>query len=266
MFEEALKILNIISLTTIPPRMNLLGDTLASLLAQSLVPDRIVLNIPKRYRRPEFVYDTLPSLPVGVDLEIADLDYGPATKLLPLLRSCNGQDVNIIFCDDDRIYPINWLSNLIENAKQFPNECITVAAGLIDQIEAYYHYVNKPKSKILAPLYRKIYTFKKRRPIPAQLADIACGYGGILVRPEFFDEEVFKIKDEFFTLDDTWFSGHLARRGIKIRVATNAELPIARDVADISSLKDLKQGTLNQNAIDFSCIQYFKNTYGIWQS
>ena len=257
--------MNIVTLTTIPPRMDRLGDTLASLLGQSLAPDRIILNIPRRYRRPEFTYDTLPKLPTGVDLQMVDQDYGPATKLLPTLRAYAGQNVNIIFCDDDRIYPKQWLSNLVANSKHFTNECITVAAGLIDQIEAYYHYVNRPKVKILAPLYRKIYALKKRRPIPSHLADIACGYGGILVRPEFFDEEVFKIRDEFYTLDDTWLSGHMARRGIKIRVATNAELPQARDIAEVSSLKDLKTGALNQNAIDVACIRYFRDTYGIWK-
>lgn len=265
-FLEGGREVNIVTLTTIPPRMDRINETLASLLGQSLAPDRIILNIPQHYRRPDFAYDTLPKLPSGIDLNITDQDYGPATKLLPTLRAYHGKDVNIIFCDDDRIYPTQWLSNLVENSKKFPNECITVAAGLVDQIEAYYHYVNKPKSKFLAPIYRKIYTFKKRRPVTSHFADIACGYGGILVRPDFFDDEVFNIKDEFYTLDDTWISGHLARLGIKIRVAENAELPSARDVADVASLKDLRQGSLNQNAIDYACIQYFRNNYGIWKS
>jgi GT2 family glycosyltransferase len=254
----------IVSLTTIPPRMAKVTETLHSLLAQSVAPDHILLTIPRAYRRSEYAYSELPPVPNGVEIMISDQDYGPATKLLPTIRRFQGQDATIIFCDDDRIYPASWLANLLENAKRHPDECITVSGGLISQIEAYYHWVNRPNPKFLAPLYRRIYALKKRRPVPGGLADIVGGFGGVLVRPEFFDDKIFSIREEFITLDDTWISGHLARRGVKIRIAAGAEIPAARDVADVSSLKDFKRGAMNQNAIDVACIHYFRNTYGIW--
>jgi GT2 family glycosyltransferase len=176
--------------------MDQLGSTLASLLNQSRQPDRVILNIPRTYRRENFTYANLPRVPDGVEIIITDVDCGPATKLFPTIRQFKGENVNIVFCDDDRLYPVNWLSNLVENALRHPGECITVAAGLISQIEAYYHYVNRPNPAFLAPLYRKIYAFKKRRPEPSRTADIACGYGGVLVRPEFFDEKVFSIPQD----------------------------------------------------------------------
>lgn len=258
--------MNIISLTTIPPRMDRIGDTLASLLNQSLTPDRVILNIPKTYRRAAYHYDVLPTVPSGVEVMESDIDYGPATKLLPTLRAFAGQDVNIAFCDDDRLYPRDWLRTLVDNAKRHPNECITVSGGLISQIEAYYRYINRPQPAFLAPLYRRIYALKKRRPVPGGRADIVGGFGGVLVRPSFFDDDVFAIREEFITLDDTWISGHLARSGVPIRIAEGAEIPAARDVADVSSLKDFKRGAMNQNAIDVACIQYFREIYGIWKS
>lgn len=257
--------MNIISLTTIPPRMDRIGETLEALVGQSLKPDRVILNIPRTYRRPTYTYEALPAVPSGVDILISDIDHGPATKILPALKAYQGQAVNIVFCDDDRLYPHHWLENLVANARRHPGECITVAAGLISQIEAYYTYVNQPRPRFLAPLYKRLYALKKIRPEPGYTADIACGYGGVLVRPDFFDDTVFDIRDEFYTLDDTWLSGHLARRGITIRVAEDADLPHARDIADLSSLKDLKTGALNQNAIDVACIRYFRDTYGIWK-
>ncbi|MEI6572522.1 MAG: glycosyltransferase [Alphaproteobacteria bacterium] len=257
--------MNIISLTTIPPRMDRIGDTLASLLAQSLKPDRVILNIPKTYRREAYRYDALPVVPAGVEVLVSDVDYGPATKLLPTLRAFAGQEVNIVFCDDDRLYPRDWLSTLVENAKRHPHDCITVSGGLISQIEAYYRYINRPQPSFLAPLYRRFYALRKRRPVTGGRADIVGGFGGVLVRPSFFDDAIFTIREEFITLDDTWISGHLARSGVAIRIAEGAEIPAARDVADVSSLKDFKRGAMNQNAIDVACIQYFRETYGIWK-
>lgn len=255
----------IVSLTTIPPRMDKVTDTLNSLLQQTRTPDQIILNIPRTYRRSSYTYSSLPSVPAGVDIAVSDQDYGPATKLLPTLKHFKGQDVAIAFCDDDRIYPKSWLSNLLDNSVRHPDECITVSGGLITQIEDYYRFINRPNPQFLAPLYRRIYSFRKRRPVPGGVVDILGGFGGVLVRPDYFDDAVFAIRDEFITLDDTWISGHLARKGIPIRVAEGAEIPSARDVADVSSLKDFKTGAMNQNAIDVACIRYFRETYGIWQ-
>ena len=47
--------------------------------------------------------------------------------------------------------------------------------------------------------------------------DIITGCGGYLVKPGFFDEEVFDhdaAPPSAFFVDDIWISGHLARRGI----------------------------------------------------
>ena len=89
---------------------------------RSLRPDRVILNIPKTYRREAYRDDSLPVVPAGVEVLVSDVDYGPATKLLPTLRAFAGQEVNIAFCDDDRLYPNNWLSTLVENAKRHPHD------------------------------------------------------------------------------------------------------------------------------------------------
>ena len=47
-------------------------------------------------------------------------------------------------------------------------------------------------------------------------AVIAEGFGGVLVKPQFFDNSVFNIPNEFFLVDDIWFSAKLAERKIPI--------------------------------------------------
>ena len=47
------------------------------------------------------------------------------------------------------------------------------------------------------------------------LIHVVYGTGGVLYRPSFFDEEVFKYEkgpSEAFYVDDVWISGHLARK------------------------------------------------------
>jgi len=58
----------IASLSTVPPRFGLLRPTLVSLLAQSRRPDRVLVTIPKRYRRFPDWDGRPPDLPDGVEL------------------------------------------------------------------------------------------------------------------------------------------------------------------------------------------------------
>ena len=91
----------IISLTTIPPRMAMIGPTLRALLAQTANVSEIRLNIARKYRRFDFDPATIPSYPEGIRVCLVDEDFGPATKVLPTVRAHAGEDVEILFCDDD---------------------------------------------------------------------------------------------------------------------------------------------------------------------
>lgn len=108
----------IISLTTIPSRVNYIENTIKSLFEQTLKPTKIILNIPKKYN---FRFDS--SIDENIVKEISkkydnlllinyiDKDYGPGTKLLGLLKSNlikeyinNTNNTYIILVDDDILY------------------------------------------------------------------------------------------------------------------------------------------------------------------
>ena len=94
-----------VSLTTIPPRVKNLYKSVESLLKQSKKPDKIFVNIPKKYERFNEVIedDQIPKISNKI-VEITRCeDYGPGTKLLGSLNKLEKNSL-IILADDDNIY------------------------------------------------------------------------------------------------------------------------------------------------------------------
>ena len=94
-----------VSLTTIPQRVKNLYKSVESLLKQSKKPDKIFVNIPKKYERFNEVIedDQIPKISNKI-VEITRCeDYGPGTKLLGSLNKLEKNSL-IILADDDNIY------------------------------------------------------------------------------------------------------------------------------------------------------------------
>ena len=99
---------HIITLSTIPPRFAGIGGTLRSLVRQSSRPEAIELYVPAAYRRfPEWG-GALPEVPPGVRIIRTPQDFGPATKILPAARAYRGQEVELLYADDDQCYQPGW--------------------------------------------------------------------------------------------------------------------------------------------------------------
>lgn len=171
----------IVTLTTIPSRIDLIGMTLKSLLDQTTPPARIHLNIPHRSRREDRPY----SVPAWLeDLEMVRIvrcdDVGPATKLFPTLADAE-DDQAIIVVDDDRIYPPGFVKTLTEAANADPHAAFglsgwVVPADLTDRPTTIRSnlYLQPP-----APVRAR----RLRKPFEI---DILQGFSGYLVRPRFF--------------------------------------------------------------------------------
>ena len=103
-----------VGITTLPSRIGHLRSTLDSLLAQSRLPDKILLCLPKwshreqcAYGRPDWLADYAPML------EVVDCahDWGPGTKLLGCLDHLV-QPSCLIVADDDMRYRPAFLEGL----------------------------------------------------------------------------------------------------------------------------------------------------------
>ena len=257
----------IISLTTIPPRLPYLRETLLSLQSQTAKIDRIILWMPASYRRRDLNHISLPVIDLPVELISCSVDYGPATKLLPALSMfADDDDVRIIYCDDDRYYHPSWAQTLMSLSDRHPNDCIagwgmTVKRAQFFAMKLRRHDVRR----ILRPFWWK--SVKAEMPESQEFIDIAEGFSGVLVKPKFFTKDVFCIPDTHWMVDDVWFSGHLAKNGIKIRRAHSkfSEL-LSKDLASarISALLDFKDQNTDRHEANMRCIRYFQETYHVW--
>jgi hypothetical protein len=223
----------IISLTTIPPRMDKIAPTLRDLLNQSADVKEIRLCIPRSYKRFDFTRDDIPALPAGITLCLVDEDLGPATKILPAVRGFQGQDVELLFCDDDQPYDVHWAQRFLEARKQQPDCCI-VAKGydLENRPAGGQYYIERDqapraKRRVKGLGYRllRLATLLRHKPGPFTrdgYVDILEGFRGVMIRPEFIPPETFDIPDILWTVDDPWLSGHLTRSGVPIWLYADA--------------------------------------------
>jgi hypothetical protein len=163
----------IISLTSIPSRINNIEDTIKSLIEQTLKPEKIILNIPKKYnfRFNSSIEDTnlkeiLNKYIDKITINYIENDYGPGTKLLGLFKNniikSYSKDTFIVLVDDDLIYKpymLEYFDNLCKNYNNnlnvssffcYNNNGITIGQGadgffiklnLLNNFEEYYNII-----------------------------------------------------------------------------------------------------------------------------
>lgn len=266
----------VLSLTTVPPRFPYVHENLNALKQQTAEIVEINLYIPRKYRRFEYDPADLPKVPVGVNLRLIDEDLGPATKVLPACEEYRGQDVQILFCDDDKVYDVNWAQRFVDAAKRHPGCAICEEGGGVEMP----HYAGddwissrEPKAQFRTKglWYRlrravSLGFWKPSKAVSSGHVDILEGWGGVMVRPEFFDAASYAIPDLLWTVDDVWLSGCLERRNIPIWL--NAEGKVrskgsSNEVKEAALRKFEDQGH-GRIAANRACIRYFRKTYGIW--
>ncbi len=262
----------IVSLSSIPPRFGGLAPCLKSILGQDLPVREIRLNVPLAYRRFPDWDGRLPEVPEGVAIHRCDEDLGPATKILPTAKDLRGQDVDILFCDDDKIYDSGWHARFKAQAAQREGACI-VEAG-----ESFPDIADESRSPERLPRMRRrekglgyrlfrIATLGLIKPNPylaSGYVDQISGWAGVLVRPDWFGDEVFDIPEIIWTVDDVWLSGHLEIKGVPIWL--NAPLRQAGfgEIGRVDALLNHTEGGCGRVAADLAAIAYFRERYGIW--
>lgn len=180
----------IVSLTSIPSRLNALDLVIKSILNQTHLPTKIVLwlhndlknNIPNRLKK----------LPSSIfEIKFSTLDC-PHLKLLESLRAF--PDSIIITCDDDLIYREKWLINLYQEHLKHPKDIIANGTYQIKLINdsSYSPYAE----------------WRKKDENINSKTTFAIGVLGVLYPPKWYPEIIFDTK-LFLKLtpknDDLWF-------------------------------------------------------------
>lgn len=266
-----------VSLTTIPPRFATLGATLESLRAQRRAPDLIRVTIPRRYRRFPDWDGTPPALPAGVELRVVEEDLGPATKLLPLAAELAGTGARILYCDDDWVYGPAWTARICATARARPGMAIAGAGFDVDYLGLSPLRPRPGPRPWLRPPAQMIRTGRPARsagPAAARAprtapgrhghVDIAQGFAGVLVNPDWFAPETAKIPAALWAIDDIWLSGWLAQRGVGIWCAPHVRAGCAPHAGEAGALQDAVLDGQARGAANKAGAALLARRWGIW--
>lgn len=277
---------HVISLSAIPPRFANLGQTLQGLIAQTSRPEAIELYIPKTYRRFPQWGGALPSVPEGVTIVRVDEDLGPATKILPAARAYRGQAIELLYVDDDILFTKGWAQQSLSLRKSHPRTTICSASftirnkgvdwtpdGPLPRSVPASRQDNQPAATFRRFAKHVLGIGRNRARMPlfshklrsSGYSDVAEGFGGVMVQPDFFDDLAYDIPQVLWLVDDVWLSGHLARRGIPVWADRSLNCgKVLLDTSDSYPLHLLVADGADRIAANVACIHYMRDTYGVW--
>ena len=191
----------IISLTSIPSRLSTLHLTIKSLLNQGVSFEKIVLWLHQDLKK-----DLPPALQKlqGKRFEIRYCaTTEPHRKLIETLKLY--PDRVIVTCDDDVIYPGDWLPRLLESWRHTPDDIVAHMCRKIrlenGEIRPYRTWRSEPTGES-SPLA------------------VALGWGGVLFPPGSLDDRVLD-RDTYMRLspraDDLWYKAMAMLKGTAMR-------------------------------------------------
>lgn len=205
----------IVSLTTIPPRIQHIKPVIESIKRQTKPVTKILLWIPQTYKGkyeyniPQFLYEN--DLVEIIRCE----DLGPATKFLHTIKELESEEEFVVI-DDDQIYS----QYLIEDLTSVP--FLTGAKSVkgtywIDHDGKPSRRRDNTTPNKARKWLRHIITKKEDylNRFNFSTVPIICGCDGILLKPGFFTKDIYDIPKQFFNCDDIWLSGCLEKNKIK---------------------------------------------------
>ncbi len=191
----------IISMTTTPYRINQLEAPLECLAQQNVKVRQIFISVPHIFKRDQLTYTIPDWLDNYSNVTILRTeDYGPATKLLGVLKNASiNSDTIIITIDDDTCYPRNTVLQLAVRAKSNPHKAIGISGAELDFF--------KNKSGGVVKVMRD----------HAQVSMLE-GFAGVAYRLDFFDNSIYEIINApscCYNSDDLYISFHLAKNKVQ---------------------------------------------------
>lgn len=208
-----------ISIATISIRINMVYDTIISLLNGYVIPDRIYLFISREPKLLDegiddsMIPERLLTLSKYYPLSIVYVrNIGPHRKLLPLLSRHRNDDVLIITADDDTILPKDFLLHLLQHY-YYHNEQSVIAYRA-----RRIGFCNTHPYKVLSYGDK---TWDLSICNTQELLVLPTGTGGILYHPSFFHTIVFDpdFRNITETTDDITFRLACMVNNVKVKIA-----------------------------------------------
>lgn len=195
----------IVSLTSFPQRLETLDICLKSLLRQTVQPDKIIVTfgddvqekmIPPRLKKMQ---------KYGIEFKFYEENLKPHKKYFYTMQDY--KESIIITVDDDSIYPMTTLQELITSYKKYPN---SISARRV-------HKIRFDKGGKIAPYSMweketKVYTEPSKELV-------AIGVGGILYPPGIMPSMTYNkkmIKSCALCADDLWLKAMEISAGLDV--------------------------------------------------
>lgn len=90
------------------------------------------------------------------------------------------------------------------------------------------------------------------------------GYGGVLVKAEFFDDSAWTIPNAIWPVDDIWLSGHVTKKNIGIWHNSDGKSWETSPATRIESIKSARMDGLGRRDTNRAAICYMQKHYRIW--
>lgn len=206
----------VISLTSIPSRLSTLHLTIKSLLNQGVSFEKIILWLHHDLEK------NLPPALQKLQGKRFEIRYcattEPHRKLVETLKL--HPDRIIVTCDDDVMYPDDWLFRLLESWKHTPDDIVAHRCRKIrfkdGEIMPYRTWHSEPTGQ-------------------SSSHAVALGWGGVLFPPGSLDDRVLD-RDAYMRLspraDDLWYKAMATLKGTAMR---KSQLPYPAPIQIIAS-------------------------------
>ena len=135
------------SMTTLPSRVSTIIDPIKYILRQSVSLDILYIHIPiktlkgETYDIPENFLSNFSNFSTKVIINRCKQDYGPITKLAPVLELETDPDTCIFTFDDDIIVHRDVVKKLQEKSLKYPDACLGFSGICVGSFPFYFQYV-----------------------------------------------------------------------------------------------------------------------------
>lgn len=242
----------IVSLTTYGKRLYEVYLAIESIMQGTVKPNRIILWISDDYNTSVMPQTLLLQKKRGLEIEFCK-DIRSYTKLIPALRKF--PNASIITIDDDLIYPIDLVENLLAVHKIYNR---SVCANRV-------HLLPPDWGEKYVPLNQcEMYTGE----MCSSHLFLAEGYAGALYPPGIYDDEIFNesvFMDICKYADDVWFKAMELKSNIPVVYANiNREIDefLVNPKVQKKALKNINNGIQQMNDVQIKAV--FKK-YGLFE-
>ena len=240
----------IISLTTYPPRIDSVHNTLKSLLNQSIKAEKIILWLAEEDfpKGEEDLPESLKEMREhGIIIGWYKSNLHSSLKLIPTLKKYS--ESIIVTADDDILYQEDWLLHL------YISYIFNPSAIHCHRI----HQVRIDRDKKVLPYNLWGWTVRTRIP---SYCNFLTGVGGVLYPPHSLDEDVFR-EDLYMKLcptgDDIWFWAMALLHGTKIQQVwfSTSSLDFVDGTQDTAMWKDNVKGENHNDEMIKNIFAYY---------